>query len=102
MTAHRWIWLLLAAWIVTMALSVLSLTAEPTGDGFVRGLNRVTGFLGWQLAGAALSLVLWLRAGRLPREDLARWAGRGPAIWSLLLGLLFVGLIVYSAWIGRA
>jgi hypothetical protein len=29
-----------------MGLSGLALTADPTGDGFTRGLNRLSGFVG--------------------------------------------------------
>jgi hypothetical protein len=52
-----------------------ALTAEPTGDGFTRGLNRLTGFVGWQAAGMILALIAWLSARALPKGDPAAMAG---------------------------
>lgn len=87
------IWIALALWAGAVGLSLLALTAEPTGDGFTRGLNRVTGFLGWQSAAALLALVLWLLSLRLPKGAGLRWLARGPGWWAMLL------LLLVAAWI---
>jgi hypothetical protein len=87
---------LLLLWLVFMALSGASLLAEPLGDGFTRGLNRVTGFLGWQIAGAVLALALWLSSGTLEKGRPMRRICRIPGVWALVLG----GLI--AAWIAVA
>lgn len=70
--------------------------AEPVGDGFTRGLNRVTGFLGWQMAGAIAALALWLSSGSLEKGKPMRRICRIPGIWALTL----VGLV--TAWIAVA
>ena len=85
------IWTLLALWLGAMGLSALALTAEPVGDGFTRGLNRITGFLSWQMAAAILAPILWLAVRPLPRGDRLRWMGRLPAWWAL--GVLLLVLV---------
>jgi len=84
-------WALLILWAITMALSLWWLSAEATGDGFTRGLNRVVGFLGWQLAGAVLALPLWVGASAF--DGWRRWFGRVPAVWALGL-IVVVGLYI--------
>lgn len=104
LTARPTIWILLVLWMLAMVLSVLSLMAEPTGDSFLRGLNRITGFLGWQLAAAVAALLLWIGVRPLPRGDMVRWLGRLPGWWAVLVLLLFVGMItigVVSSNMGR-
>jgi len=94
---------LLAVWLVCAGLSVSAVMAEPTGDGFVRGLNRVTGFLGWQLAAALVALPLWLTSRRLPKDTALRWIARIPGWWAaLLLALLvtFIAAGVISSYVG--
>lgn len=88
-----------ALWLATMGLSGLSLWADPVGDGFTRGLNRVTGFLGWQLVGAVLALPLWLGTRRMATGGVVRWAGRVPGLWAValcvgLVGYIAVGLVL--------
>ena len=90
------LWILLALWGFAMLLSARALTADPTGDGFVRGLNRVMGFLSWQLAGAVLSLGLWFGSKPLPKGDILRRLGRAPGWWGAFLFLAFVGFFLYS------
>ncbi|MCU4654126.1 hypothetical protein N8I71_14870 [Roseibacterium sp. SDUM158016] len=92
------IWLALALWAGAMLLSCLSLTAEPTGDGFTRGLNRVAGFIGWQLPAAVLALFLWLSSRPLRKGEVLRWLARVPGWWAVALLVLIgtwmaVGLI---------
>jgi hypothetical protein len=95
------IWAVLALWLAAMGLSALALTAEPTGDGFTRGLNRLSGFVGWQGAGMMLALVAWLSARGLPKGDLLRWLARAPGWWALLLVVGVAILIAVSAWNGN-
>jgi len=70
---------------------------EPTGEGFVRGLDRVTGFLAWQAAAlvAALAALWCARADRTRLGRLERRLGHLPAAIS---GLLFLGLAVLIAY----
>lgn len=95
------IWVVLGLWLAAMALSALALTAEATGDGFTRGLNRLTGFLGWQLAGMILALTAWLASRSLEKGEGLRWLARIPGWWAVLLVVGIAILIAVSAWIGN-
>ncbi len=97
--------ILLVLWIGTMALAGFALLQDPTGDGFTRGLNRIMGFLSWQLAGAILALGLWIGTRGLPKGDVLRRFGRVPGWWSLgLLGivLIWIAIGVIGAEMGRS
>lgn len=74
-----------------MGLSIVAMGAEPDGSGFTRGMNRITGFLGWQMAAAVTALALWVGVRPLPRGDKLRRLGRVPGWWALALVLLVVG-----------
>jgi uncharacterized membrane protein YhiD involved in acid resistance len=95
------IWVMMALWAGAMVMSGLALTAEPTGDGFTRGLNRVTGFIGWQAPGMILALAVWLSSRPLERGDRLRWLARLPGWWTALLIVGVAVLIVVSAWIAN-
>ncbi len=87
---RRLAWGLLALWAGTYIWSFAAFfLTTPTGDGFTRGLNRITAFYGWQIAACALSLlVLWTKrhiAGTTARHLF--WA---PVA---LAGLLFVATV---------
>jgi hypothetical protein len=92
---------LLIVWLGTMALSALSLMAEPEGDGFTRGLNRATGFIGWQLAASVVALPLWLMSRRLPKGAALRWLARVPgwcAVALFLLIVIWIAAGLMSSW----
>lgn len=102
MTGNRTaIRIVLGLWVLSMLLSGLALTAEPTGDGFTRGLNRLTGFVGWQAAGLILALIAWLSSRTLDKGDRLRWFARAPGWWAVLLLVGLGVLIAVSAWIGN-
>ncbi len=57
MTA-RIVYALAAVWAALMGVSLfLSLGAEAEGDGFTRGLNRITSFLTWQAVAFVVAVV---------------------------------------------
>ena len=86
--------IVLALWFGTMVMSGFALAAEPTGDGFIRGFNRISGFIGWQAAGMILALIAWLSSRPLPKGELLRWLARAPGWWAILL---FAGLAILIA-----
>lgn len=88
--------ILAAVWLAAYAASLGALfLLEPTGDGFTRGLNRVTAFFGWQFAAGLVGLGVWLAGRGLPRGSAARWFSRVPALLALALFLAVVGLIAW-------
>lgn len=87
MSANGWIAVLCAVWAALVGAGFLhSNLGTPTGDGFVRGMNLLLAFLGWQTAAILLSAGIfghWL----LRRTILAPWArvlGLVPPIVSLI------------------
>lgn len=90
----RWITVLLGIWAGLYVASFLGAASTvPTGDGFVRGVNRLGVFLQFQGAAAVLALVLWRMARGLSR-GWQRWLARVPLLLALGLLLLIAGVIV--------
>ncbi|MCB1342453.1 MAG: hypothetical protein KDK24_15565 [Pseudooceanicola sp.] len=94
MTRGTVTWVLLAAWAVAFAASFHGfLFAEPTGDGFTRGMNRVMTFLAWQIGAGLLAIVLW----QVGKGDMRlRWLVRLPALVAALLMVAVVALILWA------
>jgi hypothetical protein len=92
-------WALFALWAAFYAWSFIGFQmTEPTGDGFTRGLNRLTGFLGWQTAAGAVAVLVWLNARALPKGSLGHWLSRLPAALAGLLLIAILGIILYARW----
>lgn len=91
------------AWIVIFVLSfVLAKSTTPTGDGFTRGLNRVSVFFSWQAVALVVAFVAWL-AGLRQFADSARWRwiSRLPVLGQLALITFGVGMFVFFAWFNK-
>jgi hypothetical protein len=73
MNARSIVYALGAVWVVLVGVSLaLSLGAEAEGDGFTRGLNRITAFLTWQ----AVALVVAVAAAAIARAASERGVER--------------------------
>ncbi len=89
-------WVLLALWAAAYATSLWQLLlTDATGDGLTRGLNRVSGFIGWQTVAAIIALMLWM-AARSWAAGALRWLARIPGLLALGLVLLILGLIAWA------
>lgn len=87
---------LLALWAAACLASLWYLFfVGPTGDGFTRGLNRVAGFVGWQLAAAVLALMTWWAGRDLTRGSLLRWLSLIPGFAALAVT---AGMCVLVLW----
>ena len=87
---------LFAAWIFLMVGSVvMPYVTPPTGSGFTAGMNRITLFFQFQIAGAVLAAALLFCVKRVRKSKL-RWLFRVPMIWFGLLVLGIVGLILWA------
>ena len=82
-TTRFWVIALLLAWAATFSASfVVPIFIEPTCEMYMRGLNRLSYWLGLQVA----ALVLAIAAASLAhvrRADISRrlvWASRGPLL----------------------
>lgn len=97
MTARNWALLLLILWLGVYAWSFLTMyLTAPTGDGFTRGLNRITSFFTWQIAAGVIAIGVWIVGQAFDKGTLWRWATRIPAILALLLFIATVGLILMA------
>jgi len=96
MTRLGGIFILGGIWAALYAASFLvPYFTAPTDFGFTRGMNRVELFFKYQLAAAALSVVVWWMGNALPRRW-QRWLARMPALLAVGLLLLVVGVIVVA------
>ena len=93
---------LAAAWLAAVLGSFIAFfMTEPTGDGFVRGFNRITAFLQWQGAAFFLGLIsaCIFRAFGDRRENRLWWLSHAPFLVSSALWLLLIlGFIAIVAW----
>lgn len=93
------VYLFAAVWLACVVLSLLAINAPPQGDSFLRGFNRIEGFLTWQFAalGAAIVAAIAVRLSRQPRSGPLKLLGYGPIVLSALLALIVAGIIAWAA-----
>ena len=90
---------LMAIWLMAYCYSFVALAlTEPDGDGFTRGANRVSLFLGWQGVAGALAIAIFGVSRAWPRGSGVRRLATAPLALVLLLVFAIVGLIVW-AWV---
>ena len=96
MTQRLIISLLGLAWLAMYAWSFSSFWLDPTGDGFTRGLNRISTFVGWQFGAGMVGVALFaLRNHVAPRLRKLLWV---PV--ALALGLVALILVVIAwSWV---
>lgn len=92
----RWVNSVVALWAVIFALSfILAFSIEPTGDGFTRGLNRISALIIWQGIAIVVAVVAWLLGLRISKDGPhSRWISRIPVITHAVIVLLFIGLVL--------
>lgn len=87
---------ILALWVLTFGWSVIGAWGmESSGDGFTRGLNRVTHFLGWQAIAACLALAAFGVGRGWPKGSGARAVSRLP-LWCV--AILALAIAAYVGW----
>lgn len=91
----------LALWALMWGWSAVVLAmAEPTGDGFVRGMNRIETFLGWQMAAALPAFVAWVLGRDWPKGSGVRRWSRVPIQLAVGLAAVLGGLTLWAALAG--
>ncbi|MEM9248704.1 MAG: hypothetical protein AAGB05_08410 [Pseudomonadota bacterium] len=69
----RLVWLFLALWLALFLWAFIAARGTaPTGDSFLRGINRAGVFFGWQLAALLPGIAAFVTARALPRGMLRR------------------------------
>lgn len=99
MTRRHLTLILVVAWLVLCAWSVLSyqMTA-PSDFGFTRGLNRVSNFLEIQIGAIVVAAVAFALSFRLPAGTGMRWVARIPALATLAVVVAFAALVAFVIW----
>ncbi len=88
---------LMAAWAMAFAYAFFSFaTTEPAGDGFTRGLNRASSYLGWQAIAGMFAIAIaavgrdWSKGSGVRRLSLV------PLGLALLHILALVAIFVWA------
>ena len=101
MTRNRMFWVLLALWAVLYAASfIVARATAPTGDSFLRGINRLEVFAQYQAGAAIAAFVVWRLGLQFAAGSGRRWLSRVPLLMALALVLFVVGLIAW-AWLSH-
>lgn len=88
---------MLALWLVAWGYSLVFLAlTQPTGDGFTRGMNRITGFLGWQGVAGMLAIAVWGVGRGFPKGSGVRKVSIFPLGMVLVLLLAIAGLVLWG------
>lgn len=88
---------LYAAWVLAFGYSFAAFAlAEPTGDGFVRGMNRVAALFGWQGIAGVLAIAIWGVGRQWPKGSPARRISLVPIGLALAQVAGVIGLIVWA------
>jgi hypothetical protein len=92
---------LLALWAVAWGVSFFAFaTMAPEGDGFGRGLNRMTAFLGWQMAAAIPAFGAWEVGRDWPKGSGVRHVSRVPLQLAAGLAAVIGGLVFWAVLAG--
>lgn len=88
---------LLILWALAYAASfIIPVMTEPSGDGFTRGMNRITAFFGWQMIAGLFGLTVWYFGRTEAASRVESWLFRIPLLLAGLLFLFVVGLILWA------
>lgn len=88
--------LMIVLWVAIFGWSFLLTQITPaTGDGFTRGLNRISAFVGWQVAAAVLALLIWRAGAVFAKTSTLRRVSRGPILATMLV---IAGIALVIVW----
>lgn len=91
------IWIASGLWLACFVASfIMTASTPPTGESFVRGMNRMNILLGWQLAAFVVAVTGGIftfgRRDRISRG--LKWIGFTPLIVSGLCVAIFVIFVI--------
>ena len=88
---------LLALWIIAFVYAFVAFaTTAPTGEGFVRGANRVMTYLGWQGIAGVLSIATFAIGRDWPKGSGVRTMSFIPLAIALLHILAIVAIVLWA------
>jgi len=98
--ARTWVIGILLAWTVVFAASYIAPTfIAPTGDGFMRGFNRVPYWFWGQVAALVLAIAVCVSA-HVRRADISRMLVRFSRVPLLVAAAEILALIAVILWAG--
>lgn len=88
---------LFAAWVFAVGYAFFSFaTTNPSGDGFTRGMNRVTAYLGWQGAAGMISFALFAVGRGWPKGSAVRRMSVFPLAIAFLHVAAILGVVLWA------
>lgn len=88
---------LLALWVAVYGYSIIFMLTTPVeGSGFTRGMNRISGFLGWQGVAGILAFGCWGIGWSFPKGSGVRRVSAVPLWMAVALILVGVGMVMFS------
>ncbi len=88
---------LLALWVAAWGYSVFVLATAPAPAGeTVRGLNRASGFLGWQGVAGMIAFACWGIGWSFPKKSGIRRISAVPLGMALALVVAVVGMAMFG------
>ena len=89
--------MLLAAWLFAFGYAFFAFaTSLPEGDGFVRGMNRITAYLGWQGIAGMTAIALFAVGRGWPKGSAVRRMSVVPLGAAALHVVAIVGIILWA------
>lgn len=88
---------LMAIWLAAFLYAFVSFaTSAPTGEGFVRGANRVMSYLGWQGIAGMIAIAVFPVGRRWPKGSAIRTMASVPLGIAVLHILAIVGVFLWA------
>jgi len=88
---------LFAAWVLAFGYAFVAFaTTEPGGGGFVRGINRITAYLGWQGIAGMVSIALFAVGRAWPKGAAVRRMSVVPLALAILHVVAILAVILWA------
>lgn len=88
---------LFTAWLIAFGYAFYAFaTTLPGGGGFVRGMNRITSYLGWQGLAGMISIAVFSVGRGWPKGSAVRRMSATPILVAILHIVAIVGVILWA------
>ncbi len=90
-------WVFFALWALIYINSIIILVDFGADTRTLeRGLNRLAGFVGWQIGAGIVAIIVWWSGRFFVKNAVFRWIFRVPTLLLLALVVLVAGLVVWG------
>ncbi|MBT8459785.1 MAG: hypothetical protein HKP37_12650 [Boseongicola sp.] len=88
---------LFAAWVIAFGYAFFTFAeTAPSGDGFTRGMNRITSYLGWQGIAGMIAIALVSIGRGWPKGSAVRRMSGVPLLLAILHVAAILGIILWA------